>query len=233
MARTCPDFAQVLCRYLFGVGDYPWVARLRTPVGPWEAHLFVRDDVLTLNEVFCREDYPADGSTDVVVDVGSNIGLSALYFLTRSPNSRCYLFEPVPQNVARLRLNLAGLERRYTLAETAVGAEDGMVEFGVEPTGRYGGIGVRTGTMTQVPCEHINGVLGRILAAEGRIDVLKIDTEGQEARTLAAIDPLLLDRLGRVYLELAPGEAVDTPSGFRLLRYGTTWQFYNQSRSSR
>jgi len=233
MARTCPDFPEVLRRYLFGVGDYPWVARLRTPVGPWEARLFVRDDVLTLNEIFCREDYPADGSTDVVVDVGSNIGLSALYFLTRSPNSRCYLFEPVPQNVARLRLNLAGLERRYTLAETAVGAEEGMVEFGVEPTGRYGGIGVPTGTMTQVRCEHINSVLGRVLATEGRIDVLKIDTEGQEARTLAAIDPLLLSRLSRVYLELGPREAVDTPPGFRLLRYGTTWQFYNQARAAR
>ncbi len=45
----------------------------------------------------------------VVVDIGSNIGISALYFLTRNPACRCWLYEPVPRNVERLRANLRRL----------------------------------------------------------------------------------------------------------------------------
>ena len=71
----------------------------------------------TVNEVFCRQDYGADASIRAVVDVGSNIGISALYFLTRSPDCRAWLYEPVPRNVERLRGNLAGYEDRYALRE--------------------------------------------------------------------------------------------------------------------
>ncbi len=39
----------------------------------------------------------------VVVDFGSNIGISALYFLTRNQDIKVYLFEPVPQNILRLK----------------------------------------------------------------------------------------------------------------------------------
>ncbi len=228
IARTCPDAKEVLSRYLTGGGAYPYRVRLRTPIGPRDAHLFVRDDVLTLNEVFCREDYRTDGSAGTVVDIGSNIGLSALYFLTRGPGVRCHLFEPVPRNVERLRINLAGFEDRYLLQEIAVGAQAGVVEFGVEPTGRYGGIGVRTGNTIRVQCAHINDVLRGVLTTAERIDLLKIDTEGQEARSLAAIEPSLLSRVRQVFLELAPGERIDPPAGFKVTRDGTTWRLVNE-----
>ena len=46
----------------------------------------------------------------MAVDFGSNIGISALYFLTRNPSVQVYLFEPVPSNIERLRENLKGYE---------------------------------------------------------------------------------------------------------------------------
>jgi len=54
--------------------------------------------MLTVNEIFCREDYYCNGSVNVVVDLGSNIGLSALYFLSRNDKAKVYLFEPDPKN---------------------------------------------------------------------------------------------------------------------------------------
>jgi len=228
VVRTCPTPATVLRRYLSKAGEYPCSIRVRTPIGQREARLFVRDDVLTFNEIFCREDYPAGPSVRVVVDIGSNIGLSALYFLTRNTHSRCYLFEPVPVNVERLQLNLAGLEDRYVLSATAVAATNGMVEFGIEATGRYGGIGLKRGDSIRVRCEHINDVLERVLQAERMVDVLKIDTEGQELRTLAAIDPALLARLGCIFVELSPTERTESLEGFHRVRDGTTWRFYNK-----
>ncbi len=162
----------------------------------WTSH-----DLLTVNEVFCRLDYAAPPDTRVVVDVGSNVGISALYFLTRDPAVRCHLFEPVPQNVARLRHNLARFEGRWTLTEAAVWDRETTASFGVESTGRYGGIGVELPEQIEVRCLDVNAVLADVLEREERIDVLKLDTEGAEADTVAAIRPELLARVGTIYFE--------------------------------
>jgi hypothetical protein len=57
----------------------------------------------------------------------------------------------------------------------AVAAQGGRIRFGVEPTGRYGGIGVETGSYITVDCLDINDVLDRVLAKYGSIDILKMD----------------------------------------------------------
>jgi FkbM family methyltransferase len=201
MLRLSPRPVDFTRRYLFAGGAYPAQVPVRTPIGRVAPTVYSFDDLQTVNEVFMREDYRADPDVGTVVDLGSNIGLSGLYFLTRNPASRCFLFEPVPRNVERLRRNLAGFEDRFELTATAVAAEGGEVEFGIEPTGRYGGIGLDTGESIRVPCKDINDVLDSVLARTDGIDVLKIDTEGAEASTIRAIRPGLLDAIDRIYFE--------------------------------
>ena len=75
------------------------------------------------------------------------------------------------------------------------------MSFGVEPTGRYGGIGVQTQETLTVDCLAIDDVLERALEETDEIDVLKIDTEGMEVRTVSAIRSDLLDRIGVIYFE--------------------------------
>ncbi len=145
MARVFPDTRDAAGRYLLGRGSYPARCRVRTPAGEVAPMLHSSHDMFTVNEVFCREDYAAGPGLRTVVDIGSNIGISALYFLTRDTACRCFLYEPVPRNVERLRKNLAGFEDRFELTEAAVAATAGKAGFGVENTGRYGGIGVATG----------------------------------------------------------------------------------------
>src|SRR6266851_5523939 len=48
---------------------------------------------------------------------------------------------------------------RYTLEQAAVADRAGTVAFGVESTGRYGGIGVATAEAIEVRCLEINEVL--------------------------------------------------------------------------
>jgi FkbM family methyltransferase len=201
MARVYPDFWQSLRRHITAEGAYPYRCQVRTPLGTVKPTLFTPHDMYTLSEVFCREDYAADSTIRVVVDLGSNIGLSALYFLTRNPEARCYLFEPVPRNVQRLRQNLAGYEDRYVLHEQAVGVTTGNVRFGIEPTGRYGGIGAETGESIVVYCRHVNDVLQDVLGREELVDVLKLDTEGLEMVTVAAIRAEHLERIRIIYFE--------------------------------
>jgi FkbM family methyltransferase len=174
---------------------------VRTPIGVVAPVTYSHHDIFTVQEVFGREDYRADGGLRVAVDIGSNIGISALYFLTRNLDARCYLYEPVPRNVERLRENLAGFANRYALEEVAVAADGGTVAFTVEPYGRYGGIGVPGEQHIAVTCRGVADVLDDVLEREGTIDLLKIDTEGAERETLKAIRSDQLARIDTICFE--------------------------------
>jgi FkbM family methyltransferase len=206
--RSLPRLLRVSVRplsfarsYFLGGGVFPSPCPLRTPMGVVAPTMYSHHDVFTVNEVFCRDDYRLPSGARVVLDIGSNIGISALYFLTRSPEVRVHLYEPDPRNAERLRGNLAAFDGRWTLHEEAVGDRDGAVAFGRDATGRYGGIGVATAEQIQVRCRHIDDVLREVLALEGHIDFVKIDTEGLENATVAAIDRTLLAQLGGLCYE--------------------------------
>ena len=227
MYRYYPDFVENLKRYLTARGKYPYRIEVITPTGTISPVLYSHDDLLTANEIFCRKDYVAGEKLKTVVDVGANIGLSALYFLTRNRSSRCYLFEPDPRNIDKLKANLAGYEMRYFLREEAVSDVSGSVRFGIERSGRYGGIGVETGEYIKVPCTSINEVLREILAEEGAIDILKMDIEGLEVRTVKSIQADLLQRIGKIYIEAIPEERLH-PAIFDQRQYGGICQLTNK-----
>ena len=204
MSKLYPRFLENLWRYLTGMGHYPYDIEVRTPVGLASMRLYSHHDLLTVNEIFCRQDYFANASLRHVVDLGSNIGISALYFLTRNNDSKCTLYEPDPRNIEKLKRNLQGFEDRYTLIQSAVSDQVGQLEFGIEPTGRYGGIGLKMGEMIVVTCMHINEVVRNALRDASQIDILKIDTEGVEIQTINAIEPELLRYISTIYLEARP-----------------------------
>jgi FkbM family methyltransferase len=215
-------------RYFTPGGAYPHRFEVRTPLGVVAPELHSQHDMITVNEIFCREDYRVGVEAEVVVDVGSNIGISALYFLTRSPGARVWLYEPVPRNVERLRENLTGLEDRWRLDQVAVADREGEEVFSVEPTGRYGGLGGEHAESIPVRVRHIDDVLREVLDEEPRIDVLKLDTEGVEARTLAATDPVLLSQLRVIFAEDIAGE-IEPPAGFDASRRASVLKLVNRA----
>lgn len=204
MFLNYPNFLENLKRYLTDSGDYPYQIEIRTPTGLVYPTVYHCYDMLTANEVFCRHDYYANKNINIVVDIGSNIGISALYFLTRNYYSKCYLFEPDQRNVSKLKKNLSLFEDRYILSEKAVGVTQGIVEFGIEATGRYGGIGVSGDETISVDCLGINDVLSYVLSKEECIDILKLDTEGIEVDTVEAINKQYLCRIKCIYMEASP-----------------------------
>jgi FkbM family methyltransferase len=191
-------------RYLFASGHYPAKVPIRTPLGVVEPTLYSHDDMLTVNEIFCRGDYRCAPEIRTVVDFGSNIGISALYFLTRNTYSRAYLFEPLPMNLGRLRENLRGFEGRYQLSPMAVSLAGGEADFGCEVTGRYGGIGLVKDTTLRVPCISAVEVLKGVLGRHGEIDVLKIDVESLDREILLSIPPEILRRIKNIFIEVEP-----------------------------
>src|SRR5690348_12758294 len=107
-------------RYFMGSGDYPCSVRVRTPLGLQSLNLFGSHDAVTVHEIFCREDYQCPSPPQVVIDLGSNIGVSALYFLTRSPFTYCELYEPDPRNFPKLLQNIQGYSERCVVHQRAV-----------------------------------------------------------------------------------------------------------------
>jgi FkbM family methyltransferase len=151
-----------------------------------------------LEEVFVDEVYavelPARAAT--VVDLGSNVGLSALYFLTLHPDARVLAVEPNPALLGRLRRNV-GQTGRVTIAPVAVADRDGTARLHVPSASWSGrlcdgrGYPVSTLTLDSLLAEH------RFLP----VDVLKFDIEGAEFGALRAAD---LSSLNALVGELHP-----------------------------
>jgi FkbM family methyltransferase len=171
-------------RYLGNSGSYPWSPGLRTPLGVVRPELTSYHDLLTVNEVFCRNDYGHARDVRAVVDVGANVGLAALFFLTRSPDVRVWCCEPDPVNLARLRTTLSGHLDRVTIIAKAVTPEPvDFVRFAA--AGRYGHIDV--GGSLEVPAIGIAELLRNVSREVGEIGLLKIDTEGTELELVRAV----------------------------------------------
>jgi len=217
----------VVYRYITGRGSYPFTLEINTPIGKREVTLYSFHDIRSLIVSFAKEDYYADSKTACAVDFGSNIGFSGLYFLTRNTYCHAYLHEPLPENIARLRKNLAGLEDRYTLRECAIGLSDGTAIFHHEPTGRYGSlkethpheIVANRELRTEVTVLEPNGILRDVLRKHEFIDILKLNIEGMEDEVLRRIDDSILSRIRVICAEIFAFDGqVD---GFHHEKYGS------------
>ena len=208
-----------LWRYLTFRGAYPYRCRIRTPLGQVAPTLWSPHDMLTVVEVFAKQIYPVMRDASTIVDLGANIGISALYFLTEAPRSRLHLFEPNPRLTPRLRANLAGFEDRVEIEAAAVADFEAAVEFGLEPTGRYGGIGIAGTDTIELRARSASAVLEEVLEIDGRIDLLKIDIEAGETSLLRSLSPELLSSIGTIHVETElpgnplPGAMVATREG--------------------
>jgi len=141
----------------------------------------------------------------VVLDIGANIGIAALYFAHHFPNATVHAFEPDPGNCEVLAQNAQAIPR-IRVHGFALGAEDGELElFDSDDKSNLGGfsshsLGVNPGRSKKVPVRHA----GRALAELGisRADILKVDTEGAECEILTALDRTLLGNVRVIMGEL-------------------------------
>ncbi len=182
----------------------------------WNGHI-VRyragtTDPLVLQQVLLKtgrkaEYYlPPDLDPAVILDIGSNIGASVLYFQNRFPKARIIGFEPHPDTFAILKQNVA--DRPFgSVFNCGLGATNTRVTVPGESInfGAFSTKGRRRGQSEErktVECEirRLDDVLSEL--GIDKVDLIKIDCEGAEADVFAGLSPSILDHCQWIVGEL-------------------------------
>jgi FkbM family methyltransferase len=140
-------------------------------------------------EVFVNADYyfKSDNARPTIVDCGSNIGISILFFKRLYPQSKIIAFEPDPQTFETLQANIRdnGLSD-VDCHQIALGDFDGNIDlYQAEDESRSD---LRMSTFHErMPTKRKVTVPVRKLSnfIENDVDLLKVDVEGAEVKVLS------------------------------------------------
>lgn len=145
---------------------------------------YVRDssDVTVLKEVFLLNEYALDLKKEpmIIVDLGSNVGASVVYFAVRYPNARIIAVEADPVTANALRQNAQQFSN-ISVLNYAIAGTDGSLTFYVHPSSRMSSSLVQR-TPEQESIEVPARTFASLLAQEKitTVDLLKFDIEGAE-----------------------------------------------------
>jgi FkbM family methyltransferase len=174
------------------------------PVGRVCLHLRSNNgaDAFIHSEVFEHQYYrlPLRFAPATILDLGANIGLSAIYFARLYPGSRLACVEPVPENVRLLIRNLKDNAVEAEVIAAAIDAKDGVVamERSAADYGHKIAAARPSAAWFDVASVSIPSILHRL--RWDRIGLLKIDIEGHESvllsqacEWLAVVDALCVE----------------------------------------
>ncbi len=148
---------------------------------------------ILFKDIFVQRIYHFDAARPdpLIVDCGSNIGMSVLYFKHVYPDSRVIAFEPDPSIYPLLvenveRNGLSGVELRQAAVAAQAGsialASDGVCASCLEP---YATDAAPRQAPVSVPAVRLRDVL------TDRVDFLKMNIEGAEWDVIADCEPKL------------------------------------------
>jgi FkbM family methyltransferase len=133
---------------------------------------------------------------DVILDIGSNIGASILFFREQFPAARIYGFEPHPDTFRVLQKNVGSLPS-VEVFNYGLGAADASVSvpFDDADFSRFMSKDKTadwSGPLTPTSCQmkHAGGAMKNLGLT--KVDLIKIDCEGGEYDVLTTLPPDLL-----------------------------------------
>ena len=172
-----------------------------------------RDSALVIfREIWIEGDYSSEGfyapkADDVILDVGGNIGMFAVWAAKAAPGVRVHAFEPAPAALESLRRNVAenGLADAVTIHPVGVSDHRGHFDFRAAEDTSHGSLfhysaETETAAVLQVECVTLADAFA-LAGDPPRVAFLKVDVEGSEIEVFGAASPGLLDRVDRVAVE--------------------------------
>ncbi len=140
------------------------------------------DDYRIIEEMYINKQYALDTDEPIktVLDLGSNVGTSIIYFLAEYPEAHIYGFEPTAYCFDRLSKTVGG-RKHVTLEKKAIDSEDGKkVSIYTHPLGHSGSSNffIEGGTSEEVSTITMDSIMKKYELT--MIDILKVDIEGFE-----------------------------------------------------
>lgn len=150
--------------------DYGWFANM------WRA-------------IFLSETYyfKTDNAAPLILDIGSNIGMSVCYFKMLYPKSKILAFEPEPASFTLLKKNIeANHFENVTLNQAAISADKDAVDFYQDTVGEASAVGSTLKNF--LPPERTKAIKVKAVRLsqliKEKVDLLKICAEGVEHEIL-------------------------------------------------
>ncbi len=133
-------------------------------------------------------------TAEIVLDIGAHSGCYTLAAARTNPAAHVLSFEPYAPNYARLIVNLrANRLASENAFNVAVSDADGPVPFSVDTPPWYLSTGGRVGRRGDAPTGQVAAVRldDTAIQRQGRVSLVKIDTEGHELQVLRSMTAIL------------------------------------------
>lgn len=181
-----------------------------TRLGKWQVSYLDKTEFhLLKREIFQQENYLLEIDTDAlnqqagcILDIGSHIGLSCLYFRQYFPTLPIEAYEPHPflfelleHNIWQNQLENITLHQQAIMPSAESISDEGTVTFHTDPDGSWlSNTGIHQGTWegTQksqtlpVQAISVTEAIENALEKHGAITLMKLDVEGLEEALLRA-----------------------------------------------
>jgi FkbM family methyltransferase len=180
---------------LISKGDRQARVEVRTATPDW----------MTFDQIFIEEDYDiralarsgelcqlydavrSAGQVPLIIDLGANVGFSAIYFHLTWPAARIIAVEPDPANLQQLRRNVQGISAVEVVA-AAVSSHGGKLQI-KDPSADANAVRVveeGEGSGTSIPAVTLPQILERLEREGCSPFIVKADIEGAEADLFSA-----------------------------------------------
>lgn len=189
---------------------------MESKISKYTVKFFNEEEFHTLkSEIFTNDCYyfESENPNPLIIDVGSYIGISVLYFKHIYPNSKIIAFEPNPAAVTILKENIYNNELEdIEIHQTAIADIDGEKDMYIDNTGmdRYSVASFKKGAWNgEVKSKKLRvetEKIGKYLKQE--TDLLKLDVEGSEQAILKRIKKYF-SKIKNIILEYHPTENQD------------------------
>lgn len=158
-------------------------------------------------EIFIEQNYYIEPTEKpiTIIDCGTNIGVSLLYFRTQAPNATITAFEPNPHTYKIVQGNVAKNNLKVTIHPVGLGKVKTMATFHTDAHDLASQSGSTTGhlatknyklTSFPVSIEPLSPYI------TGPVDILKLDVEGAEGEVLEELlESNVLHYIKQIFIE--------------------------------
>lgn len=155
-----------------------------------------------LGEIFVGRiyDFGDIASVPTIIDCGANIGLSQLYWKHRYGKINCLCFEPDPQIHALLSENTQNWGLSTQCEAKALSNYEGTTKFESDLTDAGRLTSTTQSSQPEVIVTKLSSYIKPMIKND-RVDLLKIDIEGEELNVLQDVQPYLY-AVDRVFVEV-------------------------------